>query len=74
MYVMRQHCAQCLSDVLADGRVTPTGETLCASCFAALWGPNANEELRALVRLHTGPQPRNGNGRANRHRVATANR
>jgi len=71
---MRQHCAQCLSDVLADGRVTPTGETLCGSCFAALWGPNASEELRALVRLHTGLQSGNGNGRANGNRVATAHR
>jgi recombinational DNA repair protein (RecF pathway) len=57
---MRQHCAQCLTDVLANGRQTPSGETLCRSCYAALWGPSANEELRALVRLHTGRPRRNG--------------
>lgn len=51
---MRQHCAQCLTEVLANGRQTPTGELLCPSCYSALWGPNASEELRALVRLHTG--------------------
>ena len=51
---MRQHCAQCLSEVPADGRKTPTGETLCGPCYSALWGPKASEELRSLVRLHTG--------------------
>jgi len=51
---MRQHCTQCLTEVLANGRVTPTGDTLCAPCYSALWGPKASEELRSLVRLHTG--------------------
>jgi hypothetical protein len=59
---MRQHCVQCLSEVLADGRRTPTGETLCGSCYSALWGPKASEELRSLVRLHTGRHVRNGHG------------
>jgi hypothetical protein len=57
---MRQHCAQCLTEVLANGRQTPTGETLCGSCYSALWGPSASEELRSLVRLHTGQHRRNG--------------
>ncbi len=57
---MRQHCAQCLAEVLANGRVAPTGETLCYSCYSALWGPQASEELRSLVRLHTGRPSRNG--------------
>jgi hypothetical protein len=43
-----------------DGRQTPTGELLCGPCYAALWGPSASEELRALVRLHTGRPRRNG--------------
>ena len=51
---MRQHCVQCLAEVFANGRVAPTGDTLCASCYSALWGPKATEELRSLVRLHTG--------------------
>jgi hypothetical protein len=57
---MRQHCAQCLSEVLSDGRQAPTGETLCRPCYSALWGPNASEELRSLVRLHTGRHVRHG--------------
>ena len=57
---MRQHCAQCLSEVLANGRVAPTGEMLCFSCYSALWGPQASEELRSLVRLHTGRPARSG--------------
>ena len=63
---MRQHCAQCLTDVLSEGRVAPTGETLCGSCFAALWGPQASEELRSMVRLHTGQHRRNGQAVAQR--------
>ena len=59
---MRQHCAQCLREVHASGRVAPTGETLCGPCFAALWGPTASEELRSLVRLHTGHPVGNGGG------------
>ena len=51
---MRQHCAQCLTEVYANGHRAPTGETLCDSCYSALWGPQATEELRSLVRLHTG--------------------
>jgi recombinational DNA repair protein (RecF pathway) len=57
---MRQHCAQCLTEVLATGRQAPTGELLCAPCHSALWGPKATEELRSLVRLHTGRPRRNG--------------
>ena len=51
---MRQHCVQCLIEIYANGRQAPTGETLCGSCYSALWGPSATEELRSLVRLHTG--------------------
>jgi hypothetical protein len=57
---MRQHCVQCLAEILADARQTPTGEILCVSCYSALWGPQATEELRSLVRLHTGRRARNG--------------
>ena len=57
---MRQHCAQCLTEVLASGRQTPTGELLCGTCYSALWGPKASEELRSLVRLHTGRRATNG--------------
>jgi hypothetical protein len=57
---MRQHCVQCLAAILANGRQAPTGETLCGSCYSALWGPQATEELRSLVRLHTGRHTRNG--------------
>jgi hypothetical protein len=57
---MRQHCVQCLSEVLASGRQAPTGETLCGSCYSALWGPKATEGLRLLVERHTGSP--NGNG------------
>jgi hypothetical protein len=51
---MREHCAQCLTEVPATRRRTPTGELLCDRCYSALWGPQASEELRSLVRLHTG--------------------
>jgi hypothetical protein len=51
---MRQHCTQCLAEVFANARLSPSGETLCSSCHSALWGPQATEELRSLVRLHTG--------------------
>jgi len=72
---VRQHCAQCLSDVFANGRQAPTGELLCPSCYTALWGPSATEELRSLVRLHTGLQrKRNGDGHLIGHRVAAAQR
>jgi hypothetical protein len=39
MSPVRQHCAQCLTEILSNGVQTPTGETLCAECYAALWGP-----------------------------------
>jgi hypothetical protein len=51
---MRQHCTQCLTEIFTSGKQTPSGETLCGSCYSALWGPQATEELRSLVRLHTG--------------------
>ena len=54
MAAMRQHCTQCLTEVFANARVSPAGDTLCVSCHSALWGPKASEELRSLVRLHTG--------------------
>jgi recombinational DNA repair protein (RecF pathway) len=57
---MRQHCAQCLTEILATGRQAPTGEMLCHPCYSALWGPQATEELRSLVRLHTGRRATNG--------------
>ena len=57
---MRQYCVQCVAEVLGDRRVTPGGETLCGSCYSALWGPKASEELRSLVRLHTGGRRPNG--------------
>jgi hypothetical protein len=57
---MRQHCSQCLAEVFANGRQTPTGDLLCAPCYSALWGPQATEELRSLVRLHTGRHANNG--------------
>jgi hypothetical protein len=60
MRPMRQHCVQCLTEILANGRQAPTGETLCGSCYSALWGPTATEELRSLVRLHTGRRLVNG--------------
>jgi hypothetical protein len=61
---MRQHCAQCLAEILATGRQAPTGELLCAPCHTALWGPQATEELRSLVRLHTGRRAANGHAAA----------
>jgi hypothetical protein len=39
---VRQHCAQCLTEVFTSGYQTPKGETLCGSCYFALWGPRAN--------------------------------
>ena len=51
---VRQHCAQCLTEVIASGYDTPTGETLCGPCYSALWGPQATEELRLLVDRHMG--------------------
>lgn len=57
---MRQHCVQCLAEIYSNGRQTPTGDTLCGHCYSALWGPAATEELRSLVRLHTGRRATNG--------------
>jgi len=57
---MRHHCVQCLTELSANGRQTPTGEILCDPCYFALWGPQATEELRSLVRLHTGRRANNG--------------
>lgn len=59
---MRQHCAQCLSEVLANGRQAPTGELLCGPCYSALWGPNATDALRQMVQRHSGLPSHNGNG------------
>jgi hypothetical protein len=54
---VRQHCAQCLSEVLTGGRQAPTGETLCPACYSALWGPRKNGDRLA------NDNGRNGNGR-----------
>ena len=61
---MREHCYQCLTEVAATRRRTPTGELLCGPCYSALWGPQASEELRSLVRLHTGRRTANGRAHA----------
>jgi hypothetical protein len=55
---VRQHCAQCLNEVLTDGQQAPTGETLCLACYSALWGPRRNGD-----RLANNGNGRNGNGR-----------
>jgi hypothetical protein len=57
---MQEHCVQCLTEVLADGSHSPEGELLCASCYTALWGPAATDELRLLVEQHSAFP--NGNG------------
>ena len=46
---VRQHCAQCLTEVLTSGYDTPTGETLCGPCYFALWGPRTNGSRLANV-------------------------
>ncbi len=51
---MRQHCVQCLTEVLANGKRSPSGETLCSPCHSALWGPHATDEFRGMVALHMG--------------------
>jgi hypothetical protein len=51
---MRQHCFQCLAEVYANGHQSPAGETLCRSCYSALWGPKTTDEFRGMVRLHMG--------------------
>jgi hypothetical protein len=56
---VRQHCVQCLTEVLASGQATPSGETLCAPCYSALWGPKTTDEFRVMVEQHsTGSIPR----------------
>jgi recombinational DNA repair protein (RecF pathway) len=57
---MRHHCAQCLTEVFATGRQAPTGETLCAPCYSALWGPKATDALRQMVQRHSSLPARNG--------------
>jgi hypothetical protein len=57
---MQQYCVQCLTELLANAHQAPSGETLCGSCFSALWGPGASDELRLQVERHMG-RP-NGNG------------
>jgi hypothetical protein len=55
---VRHHCVQCLTEIHADGRETPAGETLCGPCYSALWGPATSDEFRSLVALHVGrPMP-----------------
>jgi hypothetical protein len=51
---MRRHCSQCITEVHANGRQAPSGELLCYSCYLALWGPNASDNLRAMVARHSG--------------------
>ena len=50
---VRQHCAQCLTPVYANGRSTPAGEILCSPCHGALWGPRATDALRESVERHS---------------------
>ena len=55
---MRQHCTQCLTEVYANRRLSPAGETMCEPCHSALWGPATTEEFRGMVALHMGqPMP-----------------
>ena len=55
---VRQHCTQCLTEVYANGRKSPAGETLCVPCHSALWGPQTTDEFRGMVALHMGrPMP-----------------
>jgi hypothetical protein len=57
---MRQHCTQCLTEVYANGEQSPAGETLCGSCYSALWGPKTTDEFRVMVEQHMG-RPLHGN-------------
>ena len=52
---VRHHCAQCLSEVFANGQQTPAGELLCEPCYSALWGPQATDEFRVMVEQHSRP-------------------
>jgi hypothetical protein len=45
-----------VTEIQANGRQTPAGETLCAPCYSALWGPATTDEFRGLVALHMGHQ------------------
>jgi hypothetical protein len=55
---VRQHCTQCLTEVYANHRLSPAGETLCEPCHSALWGPATTDEFRGMVALHMGqPMP-----------------
>ena len=55
---VRQNCAQCLTEVLAGGYDTPTGETLCGPCYFALWGPRANGDRLASTTERRRPRSR----------------
>ena len=75
---MREHCAQCLKTVYANGRLTPAGNVFCAGCYSALWGPKATDSLRELVDRHTNGRRHTGhshtNGRPVRIRAAVTPR
>jgi hypothetical protein len=60
---VRQHCAQCLSEVLTDGQQAPNGEILCLACYSALWGPRQNGDRLASNGNGRNGNRRNGNGR-----------
>ncbi len=62
---MRQHCAQCLTEVFSSGYDTPTGETLCGPCYFALWGPRVNGNRLAHSEHH---RPRSRRRQTNRAR------
>jgi len=66
---VREHCAQCLKTVYANGRLTPAGNVFCNACYSALWGPNATDSLRELVDRHTNGRRANGRARTNGHAV-----
>jgi len=51
---VRQHCTQCLTEIYANGKLSPSGETLCSPCHSALWGPDVSDEFRGFVSLHMG--------------------
>jgi hypothetical protein len=53
MNLVRQHCVQCLTEVFTSGHQTPAGDTLCAPCYSALWGPKTTDEFRGMVELHS---------------------
>jgi hypothetical protein len=45
-YGVKEHCAQCLQVVYANGHQTPSGTTICGACYSALWGPDSTDSLR----------------------------